>query len=122
MSFSRFLCVDFPKNSREILMVSPCTDPLPSIKSDGRGGGGVCTQLAIKLWLQKGIALLTLPVNLPTLHVTYIVYYIYGFTQISSEACRLRLNINHWLIKNNIRINHQIYARMKEAGDVTSSD
>ena len=38
------------------------------------------------------------------IHVTYIVYYIHGFTQISSEACRLRLNINYWLIKNNIRI------------------
>ena len=38
------------------------------------------------------------------IHVTYIVYYIHGFTQILSEACRLRLNINYWLIKNNIRI------------------
>ena len=27
------------------------------------------------------------------MHVTYILYYIHGFTQISSEDCRLRLNI-----------------------------
>ena len=44
---------------------SLCTDPLPSMKigEEGAGGGGVCTQPAINLRLQKGIALLTLPVN-----------------------------------------------------------
>ena len=44
-------------------IVSLCADPVPSIKIGGEGGGGgVCTQ-AINLRLQKGIALLTFPVN-----------------------------------------------------------
>ena len=72
LSLSRLLYVDFPKNSREILMeffrnaqinLQPVYRPLPSIKLGGEGGGGVCTQ-AINLWLQKGITLLTLPVNI----------------------------------------------------------
>ena len=48
-----------------------------------------CTQ-AINLPLQKGIALLTLPVNnnLHTVHVTYIVYYIHGFKIRDATAVR----------------------------------
>ena len=54
---------------------------------------------------RRSLLLWTLPVTVIIyIHVIYIVYYIHGFTQISSEACRLRLNINYWLIKNNIRI------------------
>ena len=46
----------------------------------------------------------------------------HGFTQISSEACRLRLYINYWLIKNNIRITpSNLHENEKnEAGDVRS--
>ena len=45
---------------------SPCTDPLPSIKIGGEvGGGGWSVYMqAINLRRQKGIALLTLPVNI----------------------------------------------------------
>ena len=69
LSLSRLLYVDFPKNSREILMeffrnaeinLQPVYRP-PPLNKYWRGGG-VCTQ-NINLRLQKGIALLTLPVN-----------------------------------------------------------
>ena len=54
---------------------------------------------------RRSLLLWTLPVTVIIyIHVTYIVYYIHGFTQISSEACRLRLNISYWLKKNNVRI------------------
>ena len=71
LSLSRLLYIDFPKNSREILMeffrnaqinLQPVYRPPPLIKIEGEGGGGVCTQ-AINLRLQKGITLLALPVN-----------------------------------------------------------
>lgn len=50
---------------------SLCTDPLPSINI---GGEGVCTQA--NLQLQKGFALLTLPVNnnLHTCNLHYLLY------------------------------------------------
>ena len=54
-----------------------------------------CTQ-AINLPLQKGIALLTLPVNnnLHTVHVTYIVYYIHGFKIRDATGCKTRQEVN----------------------------
>ena len=53
---------------------------------------------------RRSLLLWTLPVTVIIyIHVTYIVYYIHGFNQISSEACRLRLNISYWLKKNNVR-------------------
>ena len=67
LSLNRLLYVDFPTNSREILMeffrtaetVYTCRPPPLNKNQRGRG---VCTQ-AINLPLQKGIALLTLQVN-----------------------------------------------------------
>ena len=54
-----------------------------------------CTQ-AINLPLQKGIALLTLPVNnnLHTVHVTYIVYHIHGFKIRDATGCNTRQEVN----------------------------
>ena len=74
LSVSRLLYVDFPTNSEMLKSIfSLCTDPLPSIKI---GGKGVCTQ-AINLPLQKGIALLTLPVN-NNLHTCYLHCLLYS--------------------------------------------
>ena len=69
LSLSRLLYVDFPTNSREILMeffrnAEINLQPVyrsPSLNKNGRGGGAY-TQ-TINLRLQKGIALLTLPLN-----------------------------------------------------------
>ena len=106
LSLSRLLYVDFPTNSREVLMeffrnaeinLQPVYRPPPLNKN--RRGGGLYTG-----YQSKGIALLTLPVNNNLHTCNLVVYYIHGFTQILTEACRLRLSINYWLIKNNIRI------------------
>ena len=64
LSLNRLLYVDFPTNSREILMeffrnAEINHQPVCRNKSEGRR---VCTE-AINLRLQKGIALLTFPVN-----------------------------------------------------------
>ena len=105
LSLNLLLYVVFPTNSRQILMeffrnAEINHQPVCRNRSEGRG---VCTQ-AINLRLQKGIALLTFPVN-DNLHTCSLHrLYIHGFSQILLEACRLRLNINYWLIKNNIRI------------------
>ena len=110
LSLSRLLYVDFPKNSREILMeffrnaqinLQPVYRPPPLNENRRGGGGGVCTQPAINLRLQKGIALLTLPVNnnLHTCNLHCLLYSPLYSNIIRSLQAILRVNINYGLIK-----------------------
>ena len=103
LSLSRLLYVDFPKNSRGILMeffrnakinLQLVYRPPPLNKNrKGGGGRGVCTQ-AINLRLQKGIALLSLPVNnnLHTCNLHCLLYsrlYSNIIRSLQLEACLL---------------------------------
>ena len=78
-----------------------CTDPLPSIKMEARRGRrGGCTQV-INHRRQKGIALLTLPVNnnLHTCNLHCLLYSpLYSNITRSLQAI-LRVNINYGVIK-----------------------
>ena len=86
--------MEFFRNAE--INLQPVYRPPPLNKNRG-GEGGVCTQ-AINLRLHKGIALLTLPVN-NNLHTCNLHCLLYSrLTQISTEACRLRLNINYQYI------------------------
>ena len=89
----------FFRNFSEMLksIFSLCRDPLPSIKIGGEGGQSSASKA-------QCVTDVTGKYNLHTCNLHYLLIYIHGFTQILSEACRLRLNINCWLIKNNIRI------------------
>ena len=83
------------------------TDPLSSIKMEGRGGGGwgLYTQ-AINLRLQQGIALVTLPVN-NNLHTCNLHCLLYS--RLYSNIIRSRIT------PSNLRENEK-----NEAGDVRS--
>ena len=100
LSLSRLLYVDFPTNSREILMeffrnAEINLQPVyrsPSLNKNRRGGGPI-HRLSI-FGFKRGIALLTLPLNnnlhhcLHTCNLHCLLIYIHGFTQILPEACR----------------------------------
>ena len=107
LSLSQLLYVDFPKNSREVLMEffrNAQINPQPVYRlptlNKNRSGGGFCTQ-AINLPLQKGIALLTLPVNnnLHTCNLHCLLYSPLYSNIIRSLQAILRVNINYGLIK-----------------------
>ena len=112
LSLSRLLHVEFPTNSREILMeffrnaeinLQPVYRPPPLNKH--RRGVGVCTQ-AINLRLQMGIALLTLQVNnnLHTCINNKLTLFIIFTTSLNYHQNLARLQNSRFFSQNQQRI------------------